>query len=231
MRRVTDTSIPEDEAFRAVEKFIVPMWKNATEQGERRFWHEYFYELIQAIGPELHKGPTDECWLLAAARAKLPLVVPGYEDSTFGNIFASHVKTGECSAAIAKSGIEYMAAFYDYTLFSPLTGSYSFSSLANFQRGTYTQYTQSQIPNYWRWAQDFVLSDRFFSSMHGPSFPNHLYSMAAQSGGARDNPGPLNSNWGCDAPPGERVKVYDQEGQVEHVVVAEFGAPPDPTGP
>jgi deoxyhypusine synthase len=113
MRRVTDTSIPEDEAFRAVEKYIVPMWKRASERGERRFWHEYFYELIQTIGPELHKGPADECWLLAAAVAKLPIVVPGYEDSTFGNIFASHVKLGECSAAIAKSGIEYMGALYD----------------------------------------------------------------------------------------------------------------------
>jgi deoxyhypusine synthase len=113
MRRVTDTSIPEDEAFRAVEKYIVPMWKRASERSERRFWHEYFYELIQTIGPELHKGPADECWLLAAAVAKLPIVVPGYEDSTFGNIFASHVKLGECSAAIAKSGIEYMGALYD----------------------------------------------------------------------------------------------------------------------
>jgi deoxyhypusine synthase len=56
---------------------------------------------------------VDECWLLAAAKAKLPMVVPGYEDSTFGNIFASHVKLGECSASIAKSGIEYMGAFYD----------------------------------------------------------------------------------------------------------------------
>ncbi|HEY2731561.1 MAG TPA: deoxyhypusine synthase family protein [Polyangia bacterium] len=113
MRRVTDTSIPEDEAFRAVEKYVVPRWKRASERGERRFWHEYFYELIQTIGPELHKGPADECWLLAAAVAKLPIVVPGYEDSTFGNIFASHVKLGECSAAIAKSGIEYMGALYD----------------------------------------------------------------------------------------------------------------------
>jgi deoxyhypusine synthase len=113
MRRVTDTSIPEDEAFRAVEKTIVPMWQRASQSGERRFWHEYFYELIQGLGPDLHQGPADECWLLAAAQAKLPLVVPGYEDSTFGNIFASHVKLGECSAAIAKSGIEYMAAFYD----------------------------------------------------------------------------------------------------------------------
>ena len=113
MRRVTDTSIPEDEAFRAVEKFIVPMWKRAAAAGERRFWHEYFYELIQAIGSDLYQGDPEACWLLAAAKARLPIVVPGYEDSTFGNIFASHVKLGECSAGIAKSGIEYMGAFYD----------------------------------------------------------------------------------------------------------------------
>jgi deoxyhypusine synthase len=113
MRRVTDTSIPEDEAFRAVEKFIVPMWKNATARNERRFWHEYFYELIQKVGPKLHEGRVEDCWLLAAAKAKLPMVVPGYEDSTFGNIFASHVKLNECSAGIVKSGIEYMGAFYD----------------------------------------------------------------------------------------------------------------------
>jgi len=113
MRRVTDTSIPEDEAFRAVEKYVVPMWKRATERGERRFWHEYFYELVTTIPCELYEGNPDECWLLAAARAGLPIVVPGHEDSTFGNIFASYVKTGECSPSIVKSGIEYMAAFYD----------------------------------------------------------------------------------------------------------------------
>ena len=113
MRRVTDTSIPEDEAFRAVEKFIVPMWLDADKSGRRRFWHEYFYELIQAIPSSLYQGPPEESWLLAAARANLPMVVPGHEDSTFGNIFASHVKAGECGAQIVKSGIEYMAAFYD----------------------------------------------------------------------------------------------------------------------
>ena len=56
MRRVTDTSIPEDEAFRAVEKFIVPMWKRAAEKQERRFWHEYFYELIETLPVDLHQG-------------------------------------------------------------------------------------------------------------------------------------------------------------------------------
>ena len=55
----------------------------------------------------------EECWLLAAAKANIPIVVPGYEDSTFGNIFAGHVYHGDFNASIAKSGIEYMAAFYD----------------------------------------------------------------------------------------------------------------------
>jgi hypothetical protein len=70
MRRVTDTSIPEDEAFRAVEKYIVPMWKQANANGERRFWHEYFYELVQMIEPALCQGEPEECWLLGrGARA------------------------------------------------------------------------------------------------------------------------------------------------------------------
>jgi deoxyhypusine synthase len=113
MRRVTDTSIPEDEALRAVEKIIVPMWKSATAKADRRYWHDYFYALIAALSPDLYEGSPDECWLLAAAQKRLPIVVPGHEDSTFGNIFASYVKTGECNPTIVKSGIEYMAAFYD----------------------------------------------------------------------------------------------------------------------
>lgn len=113
MRRVTDTSIPEDEAFRAVEKHIVPTWEEATKNGTRKFWHEYFYDLIKTLDKEKHEGNADECWLLAAAENNIPMVVPGYEDSTFGNIFASHVKHGDASASIAKSGIEYMGEFYD----------------------------------------------------------------------------------------------------------------------
>lgn len=112
MRRVTDTSIPEDEAFRAVEKIIVPMWQKASGDGTRRFWHEYFYDVILALKRKHYQGDPQQCWLLAAAQAGLPIVVPGHEDSTFGNIFASYVKTGECQASIVKSGIEYMAELY-----------------------------------------------------------------------------------------------------------------------
>ena len=123
MRRVTDTSIPEDEAFRVVEKQILPTWERATKDNTRKFWHEYFYDLIQAVDPKDYQGKPEECWLLAAAQKNIPIVVPGYEDSTFGNIFAGHVKAGEASALIAKSGIEYMGAFYDqYTAMSEGAG-------------------------------------------------------------------------------------------------------------
>jgi phospholipase C len=44
-------------------------------------------------------------------------------------------------------------------------------------------YDQRDIPNYWDYARHFTLADRFFSSLNGPSGPNHLYTVAAQSGG------------------------------------------------
>ncbi len=113
MRRVTDTSIPEDEAFRAVEDLLLPVWKKATKEGTRKYWHEYLYDLVQTVDKDKHEGKSEECWLLAAAEKDLPMVVPGYEDSTFGNLFASHVKMSDVSVSIAKSGIEYMGALYD----------------------------------------------------------------------------------------------------------------------
>jgi phospholipase C len=93
-----------------------------------------------------------------------------------------------------------------------------FNQNAVTDRWAYTQLQRSQLPNYWHWAKRFVLADRFFSSAQGPSFPNHLYAIAAQSGGAHDNPrrtGAFRSSntFGCDAPQGQTVTVVDSEGQ------------------
>jgi phospholipase C len=79
----------------------------------------------------------------------------------------------------------------------------------------YSQLRRHQMPNYWRWARRFVLFDNFFASAHGPSFPNHLYTIAAQSGGAVENPirrGFHSLSFGCDAPEKELVQVVDSEG-------------------
>jgi phospholipase C len=84
----------------------------------------------------------------------------------------------------------------------------------------YSQFRRSQLPNYWRWAEAFVLFDNVFASAHGPSFPNHLYTIAAQSGGAIDNPrrdDVISNTFGCDAPPEQLVQVVDSEGTIEEV--------------
>jgi phospholipase C len=84
----------------------------------------------------------------------------------------------------------------------------------------YSQLRKPDLPNYWRWAKEFALFDNFFASAHGPSFPNHLYTIAATSGGAVDNPrrtGFFSLTFGCDAPEQQLVEVVDSEGITKKV--------------
>ncbi len=76
-----------------------------------------------------------------------------------------------------------------------------------------TQYTQSDIPNLWQYASTFVLADNYFSSLHGPSFPNHLFAIGAQAGGASNNTNPI-TNLGCAASSGTTVVVIDGRGEI-----------------
>ena len=109
LNRVTDTCIPEEEAFRRIQKHIFNIWKKAEEEGERYFPHEFMYKLLLSGVLEQHYeiDPKDS-WVFEAAKKQLPMVVPGWEDSTMGNIFASYVLKGELKASTMKSGIEYM---------------------------------------------------------------------------------------------------------------------------
>jgi phospholipase C len=76
---------------------------------------------------------------------------------------------------------------------------------------SYTQYTENDMPNYFAYARTFVLGDAFFSSLTGPSFPNHLYTVGAQSGGAINNP-TSGGVWGCDSPPNATVQIMEDDG-------------------
>lgn len=76
----------------------------------------------------------------------------------------------------------------------------------------YTQYVEADMPNYFSYARNFVLADNMFSSLTGPSFPNHLYTVGAQSGGAINNPRNSQGRWGCDAPSNSDVEVMDDAG-------------------
>ena len=113
--RVTDTCIPEEEAFRRIQKHIHKIWKDADNNGERYFPHEYMYKLLlSGVMKENYEIPLEHSWMIAAAEKNLPIIVPGWEDSTMGNIFASYIVKGELKASTMKSGIEYMVFLSDW---------------------------------------------------------------------------------------------------------------------
>jgi deoxyhypusine synthase len=115
MNRVTDTCIPEEEAFRRLEGVMVNLWTQAESDGRRHFPHEWFYQAILSGALEQHYeiDPKDS-WMVAAAEKNLPMVVPGWEDSTLGNIFAAHCIAGDVVPCTTKSGIEYMTWLADW---------------------------------------------------------------------------------------------------------------------
>jgi len=107
--RVTDTCIPEEEAFRRIQRHIFKIWKDAQDKGERYFPHEYMYKLLlsEVMKADYEIDPKHS-WMIAAAEMNIPIIVPGWEDSTMGNIFASYCIKGELVPSTMKSGIEYM---------------------------------------------------------------------------------------------------------------------------
>jgi deoxyhypusine synthase len=116
LNRVTDTCIPEAEAFRVIERHILALWKETDREGQRLFPHEYLYRLVtERLDAGDFQIDPGNSWLVAAAEKKLPMFVPGWEDSTLGNIFVSHVMAGDLSGYhIVRSGPEYMESLADF---------------------------------------------------------------------------------------------------------------------
>jgi deoxyhypusine synthase len=116
MNRVTDTCIPEEEAMRRIEGVILKEWTAADEKGERYFPHEFFFKILQS--EELRKSfqiDVKDSWLFAAMERNLPIFVPGWEDSTLGNMYAGHCISGDVKKVhTVRTGIEYMMSLADW---------------------------------------------------------------------------------------------------------------------
>ncbi|HEX7361405.1 MAG TPA: deoxyhypusine synthase family protein [Bryobacteraceae bacterium] len=116
MNRVTDTCIPEEEAMRRIEGAILAEWRAAEAKSERCFPHEFFYRVLQR--PELRKSfqvDVKDSWLWAAKEKNLPIFVPGWEDSTIGNMYAGHCISGDVkNVHTVRTGIEYMISLADW---------------------------------------------------------------------------------------------------------------------
>jgi deoxyhypusine synthase len=126
LNRVTDTCIPEEEAMRRLERIVAARWEAADRDGRRAFPHEFLYEVLRDGSLErFYQIDPADSWMVAAAEASLPIFVPGWEDSTLGNVFAAWCLEGRVrQPATVRSGIEYMmelARWYEAsTAVSPL---------------------------------------------------------------------------------------------------------------
>jgi deoxyhypusine synthase len=132
LNRVTDTCIPEEEAMRRIERAVLAEWKAADAAGERYFPHEFLYRLLEqgTLKSSYQIDPKDS-WLIAAAERNLPIFVPGWEDSTLGNIFAAHCIEGNVkNVHTVRTGIEYMTLLADW-----YTGESAKGSIGFFQIG------------------------------------------------------------------------------------------------
>lgn len=118
LNRVTDTCIPEGEAIRRIEAHVEKEWLAADKSGNSLFPHEFLFNLIRKGVLERHYeiDPMDS-WVAAAAEKNLPVFVPGWEDSTLGNIYASKIIGGLiANVHTVRSGIEYMDALSEWYL-------------------------------------------------------------------------------------------------------------------
>jgi deoxyhypusine synthase len=116
LNRVTDTCIPEGEAIRRIEKAILAEWQAADQKGERFFPHEFFYKLIRSgvLKQHFQIDPKDS-WMVAACEKNIPIICPGWEDATLGNIFAAHCMKGDIkNVHTVRTGIEYMIFLSDW---------------------------------------------------------------------------------------------------------------------
>lgn len=116
LNRVTDTCIPEELAIRRIEKEILVLWQKADKEGKSYFPYEYIYQLLDfpSIQKAVEIDPKNS-WVLAAKEKNLPILTPGWEDSSLGNIFVSHVLSGELkNYSTIKTGLEQMAYLVDW---------------------------------------------------------------------------------------------------------------------
>ncbi|MEI6032648.1 MAG: deoxyhypusine synthase family protein [Verrucomicrobiae bacterium] len=132
MNRVTDTCIPEMEAMRRIENVILKEWMDADACGERLFPHEFFWRILgsKELQSSFQIDPKNS-WLLAAKEKNLPMFVPGWEDSTLGNMYSAHCIEGDVkNVHTVRSGIEYMISLAKW--YAPTSKA---SSIGFFQIG------------------------------------------------------------------------------------------------
>ena len=116
LNRVTDTCIPEHEAMRRIEAAVLERWVAHDRAGTRLFPHQFMYEILRSgVLAESYQIDPKDSWMIAAAEKDLPMFVPGWEDSTLGNMYSGHCISGDvANVHTVRTGIEYMMSLAEW---------------------------------------------------------------------------------------------------------------------
>ena len=116
LNRVTDTCIPEHEAMRRIEAAVLERWVAHDRAGTRLFPHQFMYEILRSgVLAESYQIDPKDSWMIAAAEKDLPMFVPGWEDSTLGNMYSGHCISGDVTNVhTVRTGIEYMMSLAEW---------------------------------------------------------------------------------------------------------------------
>jgi phospholipase C len=196
--------------------------------------------------PQAARGPRPKAVKKADLTVLQHFVFIVKENRSFDSYFGAFQPTkgqtvdGATSGTISTGQVIPLAPMPDVTYFDPqhdavgaftaIDGGkmdgYDLIQWGNVNGGflAYRQFGQTDILNYFAYAQNFVLADHMFSTIYGPSFPNHLITVAAQNGGTMGTPvSPLTqwgnfgnqTSWGCDATATVAVRTLDSDGDID----------------
>jgi deoxyhypusine synthase len=115
LNRITDVCIPEKQTMQLIEESLTELWVIDSNSNRVSFPHQYFFRLFdeEKLITNFNIDPQNS-WVYAAWEKNIPLIVPGWEDSTTGNKFASMCYSGKISSTILKTGNDYMQFLIDW---------------------------------------------------------------------------------------------------------------------
>jgi phospholipase C len=144
--------------------------------------HTYDNYFLAYPNPNEPNPPTEG---LGSKGQQIKIVEPGKDDWS----------PGDNAFKVAHTDYDDgMMDGFDQDAHQPGSGPFARISNADGDDGAYVSYGvteevgRKRLGYYWFLADQGVLSDRWFSSELGQSFPNHLYLLAASAGGAVSNP-------------------------------------------
>src|SRR4030095_8576744 len=150
LNRVTDTCIPEFEAIRRIDGAVLEESQREGDARQQIFPHDFMYKiLLSGVLEQHYQIDAKDSWLLAAAEADLPMFVPGWEDSTLGNIFAGHCIAGDIdNVHTVRTGIEYMMILADWYQTTCRKGSIGFFQIGGGIAGDFSICVGAIVPQH-----------------------------------------------------------------------------------